>query len=93
MNYIVRIWKSGVITMGCEHIGHDGNIMFKSLESYGYEGGVTAGDIYGHVYPMGRKGIGHRFPTQIEIEVFKRFGTLTNIQQDIRDYKLELLDI
>ena len=64
-DYIVRIWPSGILTMGKVHInekipgegckeypdrlGVTGRPMFKALESYSNEGSVTKDHVYGYV--------------------------------------------
>jgi len=98
IEYIIRIWPTGRLTMGCVHIRPvDGIAMFKAIEPYEYEGGVISGHIYGYIYPLDNlkrtHRIDHRLPTQIEIEIFKMCGSLENIEQKIRDYKLESLGI
>ena len=88
-DYIVRIWPSGILTMGKVHInekipgegckeypdrlGVTGRPMFKSLESYSNEGSVTKDHVYGYV-DNGISDFKHRLATPVEIRVFHLYG-------------------
>ena len=73
-DYIVRIWPSGILTMGKVHFSRElkDRPMFKSLESYSNEGGVVKGEVYG--YADNVHGFKHRLATPIEIQVFHLWG-------------------
>jgi hypothetical protein len=82
-DYIVRIWPSGILTMGKVHFSRElspipipralkDRPMFKSLESYSNEGGVVKGEVYG--YADNVHGFKHRLATPIEIKVFHLWG-------------------
>jgi len=74
-DYIVRIWPSGIITMGKVHFSEftsDNRPMFKSLESYSNEGGVVKEGVYGYITNNG--GFKHRLATSVEINVFHLCG-------------------
>ena len=75
-DYIVRIWPSGIITMGKVHFSQKRELkdrpMFKALESYSNEGGVVKGEIYG--YADNAHGFKHRLATPVEIRVFHLYG-------------------
>jgi hypothetical protein len=75
-DYIVRIWPSGIITMGKVHFSQKMDLkdrpMFKALESYSNEGGVVKGEIYG--YSDNAHGFKHRLATPVEIRVFHLYG-------------------
>lgn len=69
---IVRTWPSGNITLGV--VTND--FMFKSLENYPYEGGVTKGHTYEHVVDYNGKttsysGKLYRLATEKEKEKLK----------------------
>lgn len=71
IEYWVRKWPSGTLTMGCK-VDND---MFKSLEEYNNKGGVqrnsTYGSLQGGTYP-------HELATQEQIEYFNQHETLTS---------------
>jgi hypothetical protein len=100
-DYVVRTWPSGMTTMGiavyCNDSGkviHD-VLMFKALESYSYEGGVISGGIYGSMETKKAftRHYLHRVATTPEIEVFKKFGTIQNMERDYRIVQLEKIEI
>ena len=95
-DYIVRQWPSGRLSMGQAVSSKSGSspdkLLFKALETYSLEGGVISGDIYGYVAP-GRIPYKHRVATDIEVEVFKRYNTLKDIEQNYRELKLETLGV
>lgn len=75
-DYIVRIWPSGTLTMGKVHVRESDfytqqKPMFKALESYSNEGGVSKGGIYGYVDDSSYK---HRLATPVEVKVFHLYG-------------------
>ena len=75
-DYMVRIWPSGIITMGKVHFSQKRESkdrpMFKALESYSNEGGVVKGEVYG--YADNAHGFKHRLATPVEIGVFHLYG-------------------
>jgi len=81
IEYWVRKWPSGTLTMGCK-VDKD---MFKSLEMYNNEGGVqkygTYGSVQGGGYP-------HKLATQEQIEYFNKHETLTTFPKTtIHEFK------
>jgi len=91
-DYIVRIYPSGIITMGKakQHPG-TGNLNFHSLETYTLEGGVSLNDLYGPIstgyisssYGGHGRGYQHRLATKIELEVFQKYGKLQMTPEEI----------
>ena len=93
-DYIVRIWPSGMITMGTAvWVNGFTLLMFKALETYSYEGGVVRNDIYGVINVPNTRNYSHRLATDTEIEVFKKFGTIQSMKEDYRNIQLEKLEI
>jgi len=86
VKYLVRIWPSGTLTMGCKN-----EYFFKSLETYNKEGGVRIGNSYG----LWENKI-NRNATEEEINYFKKTGTLTSYKIAEKDWskatKEELLE-
>jgi hypothetical protein len=95
-DYIVRVWPSGIITMGCAMARENRNtrhLCFYSLETYTLEGGVELNRSYG--FFSGIRGYQHRLATKIELEVFQKYGKLQMTPEEIisihRDYQLNEL--
>jgi len=73
IEYIVRTWRSGTLSMGCL----DGN-MWRALETYNHEGGVQRDTVYGRGYQE-YAGTLHREPSYSEMEYFKANGNLNKM--------------
>lgn len=98
-DYIVRIWPSGIITMGKVYFSQKRELkdrpMFKALESYSNEGGVVKGEVYGYLYNA--HGFNqsfctcfHRLATPVEIQVFHSCG-LNKKEDEIKQFYRQIV--
>jgi len=83
-DFVVRIWPSGIVTMGKAVYSTPLNgktLMFYSLEHYGKEGGVNKDDTYGYIDNSAN--YIHRLATDIEIYIFEKKGYLGITEAEI----------
>jgi hypothetical protein len=79
IEYWVRKWPSGTLTMGCKLQDLGDITLFHSLETYNNEGGVQKGHTYGKLtegfYPQS-------LASQEQIDYFFKYETLTTYSSD-----------
>jgi hypothetical protein len=78
VEYYVREWPSGTLTMGCKNVS-EGMEYFKSLENYYNEGGVRINECYGYL-KNNYSDKPQRKATKEEIDYFLNHGTLTTFK-------------
>ena len=93
VEFIVRIWPSGTLTMGkvCwEHVSYRSTTttpMFLALENYPHEGGVKKDGVYGSICGTPRSAIQHRLATSAEIIIYNIYGAIQNRKNEIKQYE------